>query len=190
VALVVSALGSTPVLAHGGETFVAVEPTTVQPGAGLIVRADLQTSGPVSLVLVATDGSRRDVGVVEETVEGHFEVVILVPADLSSGHWTLLAEADGATMGSAVVEVAGTRVDAETGSEGRDAADPLVVPLPSGWQPSRTNPVATPSSVSGPVAGELDPVPFVVLAATLGALAVLVARTRRPRTSDAADPGR
>jgi hypothetical protein len=117
--------------------------------------------------------------------------VLEVPVDVPSGHWTLLAEADGATIGSAVVEVAGAPINAETGAQGlRDGDDPLLVPLPSGWQATRTNPVATPRTVTGPAAGEPDLVPLVALAAALGALTLLVIRTRRPRKSDAADPGR
>ena len=171
-----------PVFAHGGETFITAVPANVPPGGAVGVTADLLTSGPVSLSLAATDGSRRDVGVVEETTEGHFQVVVEVPADLPGGVWTLLAEADGTVYGSTVIEVSGTTIEAEGGGQGpRDEDDALLVPLPSGWQATRSNPpsVATPKSAN---TNAIDPVPIVSLGTALGALAVLFVRTRRPRS--------
>jgi hypothetical protein len=178
-ALIVSAT----VLAHGGETFMNAEPATVPPGGGVGVRADLLTSGPVRLTLAGIDGSRRKVGVVEETVEGHFEVFFEVPSDLPVGHWTLLAEADATVYGSTTIEVAGAPVrgDAGGGQGPRDEDDALLVPLPSGWQASRSSPPGT----TGPpadVANTVDLVPIVSLGAALGALTLLFVRTRRPRS--------
>jgi hypothetical protein len=177
-ALVVAA----SVAAHGGETFLHAEPARVQPGGVVGISADILTSGPVTLDLAGSDGSRREVGVVEETTEGHFQVVVEMPSDLPVGVWTILAEADGVVYGSAVIEVAGTPIDAgEGGGQGpRDEDDALLVPLPSGWMASRSGPPVTPAP--SPVAGSgLDPVPIVSLAAALGALGLLVVRTRRPR---------
>jgi len=155
------------VLAHGGETFINAEPAIVPPGGGVGVRADLLTSGPVRLTLVGTDGSRREVGTVDETTEGHFEVLIEVPRDLPAGHWTLLAESDDDVYGSTTIEVAGGLVGEEVGGQGpRDEDDGLLVPLPSGWQAG---------------AGPVDLVPLVSLAAAIGALAFLLVGTRRPR---------
>ena len=186
-ALVVAAT----VLAHGGETFFTAEPAVVPPGGGVGVRADLLTSGPVRLTLAGTDGSRREVGVVEETEEGHFEVFFEVPKDLPVGLWTLLAEADSTVYGSTTIEVAGSAVGAEEGGgQGpRDEDDPLLVPLPSGWQASRSSP---PGSTTPPAAltNSVDLVPLVSLVAALGALAFLFLRTRGPRSGGDDRPAR
>jgi hypothetical protein len=179
------------VLAHGGEDFLAVEPTLVPPGGGVAVRADLLTSGPVRLSLVGTEGSVRELGVVDETDEGHFEVLLQIPADLPAGQWTLRADADGAIIASTTLDVAGAPVAEEDGEEGRDEEDPLLVPLPSGWQASRSGPpVAIPAGTASrpePV----DVVPFIALGTAVLALVVLVLRTRPRRPSAGpSDPSR
>ena len=185
-ALVVAATA----LAHGGETFMDAEPAIVPPGGGVGIRADLLTSGPVRLTLAGTDGSRREVGVVEETVEGHFEVFFEVPRDLPVGLWTLLAEADDTVYGSTTIEVAGSVVGSEEGcGQGpRDEDDPLLVPLPSGWQATRSSPPGT-TTPPAALTDSVDLVPLVSLAAALGALGLLFLRTRGPR-SDGDDPAR
>ncbi len=159
------------------------EPAIVPPGGGVGVRADLLTSGPVRLTLAGTDGSRREVGVVQETTEGHFEVFFEVPNDLSIGLWTLLAEADGTVYGSTTIEVAGSPVGGEEGGgQGpRDEDDPLLVPLPSGWQSSRSSPPGT-TTPPAALTNSVDLVPLVSLAAALVALTLLVMRTRGPRS--------
>jgi hypothetical protein len=175
---------SATVLAHGGETFFIAEPTLVAPGGAVGVRADLLTSGPVRLSLAGTDGTRLEVGVIEQTEDGHFEVFVEIPTDLPVGHWTLLAEADDAAIASTTIEVAGAPVGEEVGGQGpRDEGDPLLVALPSGWRASRSDPpAATQPAGAGSSGGGIDLVPFVSLAAAIVALAVLVARTR-PRGS-------
>ena len=184
---------SATVLAHGGETFFIAEPSRVAPGEAVGVRADLLTSGPVRLSLAGTDGTRVEAGVIEETVDGHFEVFLEIPTDLPAGHWTLLAEADGVAIASTTIEVAGTPVGEEAGGQGpRDEDDPLLVALPSGWRASRSDPpAATQPAAVGPSDDGIDVVPFVTLAAAVVALALLVARTR-PRGSSGgrADPPR
>jgi hypothetical protein len=191
-AAVAAALALTPaVLAHGGETFINAEPTIVQPGGGIGVRADLLTSGPVTISLAGTDGSRREVGTVEETVEGHFEVFLEVPGDLPAGVWTLLAEADHTIYGSTTIEVAGPAVGAqEGGGQGpREEDDRLLVPLPSGWQASRSSPPATTTPPAALTDG-VDLVPIVSLAAAIGGLALLARRTRGSPPEGADQPGR
>jgi hypothetical protein len=184
-ALAAALLVSAAVFAHGGETFFVVEPTMVAPGGGVGIRADLLTSGPVRLSLAGTDGTRRDVGVIEQTEDGHFEVFFEVPTDLPVGHWTLLAEVDGVAIASTTIEVAGAPVDAELGGQGeRDEDDPLLVPLPFGWQASRSDPpAATRPAVVGTSGESIDVVPFVSLVAAIMALALLVVRTRPRRSS-------
>jgi hypothetical protein len=185
-ALIVSAT----VRAHGGETFINAEPAIVPPGGGVGVRADLLTSGPVRLTLAGTDGSRRDVGVVPETVEGHFEVFFEVPRDLPTGHWTLLAEADDTVYGSTTIEVAGTAIGEVGGGQGpRDEDDPLLVPLPSGWQASRSSPPGTTVPPAALTRG-VDLMPIVSLGIAVGALALLFLRTRRPRSDRGQPPSR
>ena len=175
---------SATILAHGGETFFIAEPSLVAPGEAVGIRADLLTSGPVYLSLVGTDGTRIEAGVVEQTEDGHLEVFLQIPTDLPTGHWTLLAEADGVAIASTTIEVAGAPVGEEVGGQGpRDEDDPLLVPLPSGWRAVRSDPpAATQPTVAGSSGGEVDLVPFLSLAAAVIALAVLVTRTR-PRGS-------
>lgn len=165
----------------------------VAPGDGVAVRADLVATGPVALTLVGIDGGRREVGSIEETDQGHFDVLVRIPVDLAPGPWTILAEVAGAPIGSAVVQVGGDPVGAEDGGQGgRDEDDPLLVPLPSGWQASRTSaPATTTGSVPfRPRRESVDLVPIVSLGAALGALVLLVVRTRRPRRSGGAEPPR
>lgn len=170
------------VFAHGGETFLIAEPTLAPPGGGVGVRADLPTSGPVRLLLAGTDGTRREVGVVEQTDQGHFAVFIQIPTDLPTGKWMLLAEADGRAIASTAIDVAGTPLGEETGGQGpRDEDDPLLVALPSGWRASRP-PETTGPGIVTQTGEQSDLVPFVSLAAAVIALALLVARTR-PRRS-------
>jgi hypothetical protein len=193
VATAAALLVSAAVFAHGTETFFVAEPTQVAPGTGVAVRADLLTSGPVRLSLAGEDGSVRELGVVEETDEGHFEAVFQVPLDLPLGEWTLVAEADGIAIASTTIEVAGTLVEADlSGVEERDEEDPLLVPLPSGWQASRSGPpAATPPAVAGTRGGSVDIVPFLGLGAAILALVVLVARTRpRGASGGPSDPSR
>ena len=169
-----------------------MEPALVAPGGGVAVRADLLTSGPVRLSLAGIDESVRELGVVEETDEGHFEVLLQIPVDLPAGRWTMRAHANGHEVASTTLDVAGTWIGGEEDAQGgRDEEDPLLVPLPSGWQASRSGPpVATPIA-TGSSAEPVDLVPFVALGAAIAALTVLVARTRpRGSSKGRADPPR
>ncbi len=173
------------VFAHGGETFFIAEPSVVAPGGAVGVRADLLTSGPVRLSLAGTDGTRVEAGVIEQTEDGHFEVFLEIPSDLPTGHWTLLAEADGIAIASTTIEVAGAPVGEVVGGQGpRDEDDPLIVALPSGWVSTRSTPASAPPAITATTGEPLDLVPFASLAAAIVALAILVARTR-PRRSPA-----
>ena len=175
----------TTVLAHGSETFIIAEPSVVAPGGAVSVRADLLTSGPVRLSLAGTDGTRVEAGIVEQTEDGHFEVFLEIAADLPTGHWTLVAEADGIDLASTTIEVAGAPVGEEVGGQGpRDEDDPLLVALPSGWRASRSGPPeATQPGIAPASADPLDLVPLASLAAAVVALAILVVRTRPRRSS-------
>jgi hypothetical protein len=105
-----------------------------------------------------------------------------VPSDISTGHWTLLAEADDTVYGSTTIEVTGAAIGEEGGGQGpRDEDDPLLVPLPSGWQASRSSPPGT-TSPPAALTNTVDLVPLVSLAAALAALAFLFLRTRGPRS--------
>lgn len=170
--------------AHGGETFFIAEPSVVAPGGAVGVRADLLTSGPVRLSLAGTDGTRVEAGVIEQTEDGHFEVFLEIPSDLPTGHWTLLAEADGIAIASTTIDVAGAPVNEEVGGQGpRDEDDPLIVALPSGWVTSRSTPAAVAPAIAATSREQLDLVPFASLAAAVVALAILVARTRPHRSA-------
>jgi hypothetical protein len=192
-AIAAALLLSASVLAHGGETFFVAEPSMVPPGGAVGVRADLLSSGPVKLSLAGTDGTRLEVGVIEQTEDGHFEVFLEIPSDLPTGHWTLLAEADGAALASTSIEVAGAPIGEDAGGEGeRDEDGPLLVALPSGWAASRSFPPAEsrllPAATSD---ATVDLVPVVSLAAAVLALTALIVRTRPRRPSEGpSDPSR
>ena len=173
------------VLAHGGETFFSAEPGLVAPGGAVGIRADLLTSGPVRLVLAGMDGTRIEAGVIEQTEDGHFEVFLEIPRDMASGHWTLLAEADGIAIASTTLEVAGAPVGEDGGGQGpRDEDDPLLVALPSGWQAMRSVAPAAPRPAITTTTGDrTDLVPFVSLIVAIAALATLVVRTRPRRAA-------
>jgi hypothetical protein len=183
-AVAAALLLSAGAFAHGGETFFNAEPSVVPPGGGVGVRADLLTSGPVRLSLAGSDGTRREVAVVEQTDDGHFEVFIQIPTDLPTGHWMLLAEAAGRPVASTTIDVVGAPIGEETGGQGpRDEDDQLLVALPSGWRASRSDPPeATRPGILSPTEEQPDLVPFVSLAAAVSALALLIGRTR-PRRS-------
>ena len=179
--------------AHGGETFFIAEPSLVAPGGAVGVRADLLTSGPVRLSLAGTDGTRLEAGVIEQTEDGHFEVFLEIPTDLPTGHWTLLAEADGVAIASTTIEVAGAPVGEEVGGQGpRDEDDPLLVALPSGWRASRSDPPAATQPAIVRVERRRDrPRAVRQPRAAIVALAVLVVRTRPRRSSGGrSDPPR
>jgi hypothetical protein len=180
---------SASVFAHGGETYFIAEPSLVPPGGAVGIRADLLTSGPVRLALAGTDGTRVEAGVIDQTEDGHFAVFVEIPPDLPTGHWTLLAEADGIAMASTTLEVAGEPIGGEVGGQGpRDGDDSLLVALPSGWVSSRATPEARPPAIAAATAEQLDLVPVGSLAAAIGALAILVVRTR-PRRPETVKPG-
>lgn len=192
-AIAAALLLSASVLAHGGETFFVAEPSMVSPGGAVGIRADVLSSGPVRLSLAGIDGTRLEVGVIEQTEDGHFEVFLEIPSDLPTGHWTLLAEADGAPLASTSIEVAGAPIGEESGGEGeRDEDGPLLVALPSGWAASRSFPPAESRPLAVAARDEaVDLVPVVSLGAAILALAALVVRTRPRRPSEGpSDPSR
>lgn len=181
------------VFAHGGATFFIAEPSLLAPGKAVGIRADLLTSGPVRLALAGTDGTRVEAGVIEQTEDGHFAVFLEIPSDLPTGHWTVLAEADGIAIASTTIEVAGAPVGEEIGGQGpRDEDDPLLGAMPSGWQASRSDaPEATRPSLAATAGDQLDLVPVACLVAAILALAILVVRTRPRRSSGSpSDPPR
>lgn len=173
------------VQAHGGEVGFTAEPARVPPGGGIVVRADILTSGDVVLVLIGPSGERVQVGVVDETGDGHFEVVVPVPADVVPGRWILQAESDGATLAETTIDVTGSASDPE-GGEPRDQSDPLIAPLGSGGQgPGAGSPAI--GEVGAPDPAGIDLVPLAALALATVALAVLVGRRRSGREVGDAD---
>lgn len=134
------------------------------------------------LSLSGTDGTVRQVGVVEETDGGHFEILIAIPADLPAGHWTLLAQIDGTAIATAAIEVAGIAIDAELGGQGpRDEGDGLLVPLPSGWQagPSQSTAATTSAPADSNAASlPIDPSLMLLLGGAAAVVTVWLIRSR------------
>lgn len=154
------------------------EPALVLPGDAIAITADLLTSGPVRISLARSDGSRREVGVIEETTEGHFQVVVEIPGDIAPGIWTVLAEADGTAYGSTTIEIGDDVAAPDGGGQGpRDEDDALLVPLPSGWERARPSAAGVVSPSARTETEDLVPLASLLLA--VAALALLVTRTRR-----------
>ena len=150
-ALAVSALVSSVALAHGGGTAVFVDRDTVQPGGTVVVRGeDLGGGATVALVLTGSDGAAIELARVPADADGHVEVAVVLPLDLTPAAWTLTATGDGGDEASLLFHVEGPPIVPEPefagGQGGRDEDDPLLVALPEGWQQSLSSPAAAASA--------------------------------------------
>ena len=128
VAVVRSITGSAQVAAHG-QLILELGADRIQPGAAVEVRGDLGSGEQFEIALISkVDGSRRPIGIVPATDEGHFQSYVTVPADVTPGDYLVEASFDLLVV-RAPLTVAGAPIEA--GGEGPDQADGLVLPMPS-----------------------------------------------------------
>jgi uncharacterized protein YdbL (DUF1318 family) len=189
-------LAVAPVLAHEGGPRLILEPTKVNAGGVVVIRGeDLALDEAMQLGLVGDTG-QADLGAVSTDGEGHFTIAVDIPADTPVGTYAIQAvSASGLTVRS-LVRLEGSPILGQEGAPpGQDegfpapgavgsaspAAAPVATPVAAASAGSGLTPLSDPSGT----AGEVDLVPIVALALALGALGLLVWRTRRPTASQA-----
>lgn len=150
---------------------------------------DLGADDEMRVALVGTT-ARADLATITTDGQGHFTLVIEVPVDAPAGVYAVEAAAASGYDLTAVLFVEGAPIiDGDGAPPGQDEGLLAVVPVPSGQAAPAPAAVATfrPVVVSSSGAGssDLDLVPFVALVGAVGALSVLVWRTRRPPAAHA-----
>jgi hypothetical protein len=174
-AIVVSA----PVAAHSGEYGLFADPLRSWPGGVLTVRGDLSSTGPIELVMVADGSPDVLILTVDDAPNGHFETTATIPADLAPGAWTLQARATGMpTIGTAITLTAPPQPDdddAVPSASSAVASGAVASPIAAADR-APTIPYTAPPSTG---AAGFDLVPVVAVGLAIGALAVLLLRTRR-----------
>jgi hypothetical protein len=176
---------------HEGGPRLILDPSQVNPGGVVLVRGeDLGLDEPMQLSLVGETG-RVDLAAVSTDGEGHFTVAVEIPQDISTGTYAIETSLASGGQIRSLVRVDGVAVQPEQGGAppGQDEGFPAPGAI------ATTPPVAAPgaSAVSAVPDGStlrplpdpasaFDPVPFVALAGAIGALGLLVWRTRRPPT--------
>jgi hypothetical protein len=131
VALATAIALPSPAQAHGGDEGLVVEPATTSPGGAVSVRGDLPTTSSIVLVLASPAGVSLTLGRVEEPPEGHFETVVTVPPEATSGTWHLEARVAGTVLAESELTVTGS---ASAGGAADDRAEPVAVPSGSASQ--------------------------------------------------------
>lgn len=134
LAVAAAIAAATVVVAGGagahGETFFQLGAERIQPGATVEVRADLGAGDAFEITLIAkSDGTRRSLGTVPATEEGHLEGYLTIPADVPAGDYLVELAYDVIVM-RAPLTIAGAPVTGEQGG-GPDRGDGLLVPIGS-----------------------------------------------------------
>jgi len=171
--------------AHGGPARIVLEPSTVRPGGTVVVRGEDLSADDVVVVAIAGRGVRVELESELTDGEGHFVQAIVIPYEIAEGSYRIEAKGSvGAVVGAELV-VFGSPVDPVGGGGGRDEDDPLLIPLPPGWQQSLSSPSVTATPVTaGREAGIDVPLPIATLLAVgafgAGAIVVTLIARRRP----------
>jgi hypothetical protein len=166
-----------PIAAHSGEWGIFPDQPRSWPGAGLHVRGDVPSTGPIDLVMVGPGSTAVIVATVDDAPNGHFETTITVPAGMSLGAWSIEARAPGMAAASAPVELVAPPPPGEDEGEGPAASLPnAVASLGSAGAPVTDRPVNAANL-------DIDLVPLAAAALAVSALALLIRRTRRPDPS-------
>jgi hypothetical protein len=119
------------VAAHGGVPTLQLGSERINPGATIELLGDMTTEGAVELRLVSGT-TVRSLGNAVADHEGHFQVFVIVPLDIPTGSYTVLAESD-IERTSAPLVVAGLPIGGEEGQlPGQDEARAGVLPVASG----------------------------------------------------------
>ena len=165
---------SATTLAHGGEWGIFADPPRSWPGAGVHVRGDLPSTGPIELVLVGPGSVSALVATIDDAPNGHFETMLTLPADLMPGGWTLEARAPGMVTASAPIELVSAPPPGPD-DQGGDAV--AASPAPA------TSASVSPAQLRSPARSEIDLVPIFATGLAAAALAILLRRTRHPSPS-------
>jgi hypothetical protein len=171
--------------AHGGTATLQLPTPRINPGGTLELLGDMTGEGPVDLYLIASDSVVRSLGSANADADGHFQAFIALPRDLPTGSYAVTARSaiDQATS-RLIIDGIPVPVGDEGQLPGRDD-----VFAGSGVEPQAT-PIPALPVVDGTVLGDvgssdMDLVPFVALALAIGALGLLVWRTRRSPAAQA-----
>lgn len=176
---------ATPVHAHGGTATLQLPTPRISPGGTLELLGDMTGEGPVDLYLIAPDSVVRSLGSANADAEGHFQAFIALPRDLPTGSYAVAARSatDQATS-RLIIDGIPVPVGDEGQLPGRDdifagsGAEPQATPIPA-------LPIVDGAVLGDVGASEMDLVPVVALALAIGALGLLVWRTRRPPITQA-----
>jgi MYXO-CTERM domain-containing protein len=160
---------------HSGEWGIFPDSPTSWPGAGLRVRGDLPSTGPIDLVIVSP-GLAAPLATIDDAPNGHFETTVTVPPALTPGAWEIQARASGME----VVRATLTLVAAPPPGEDDDETEAYPTGAPRASVGSESG--STVGDVSSPLltpSAETDLVPLAAAGLAVLALAALVRRTRR-----------
>lgn len=103
--------------AHDGSPRLQLGADRVNPGGTLEVIGDLKTEGAVEVALATGEGgAARLLGTIWADHDGHFQAFVTVPADVSTGSYSLWVRS-GVEEATVVISVAGSPVLA--GDEGQ-----------------------------------------------------------------------
>lgn len=169
------------VQAHGGVPALQLGAERISPGGTIELLGDMTTEGTVDLRLVAGT-TVRSLGTADADYEGHFQVFVIVPADIPTGTYTVHAES-AVERASAPLVVAGAPIGGEEGQlPGQDEARAGVLPGASGA--AVVDGSGGETIVDGPDAAPVNVsiLPVVVIGAVVAAVAFGAAlRTRSSR---------
>jgi len=182
-------IGVATVSAHEGGPRLILDPSQVNPGGVVLVRGeDLGLDEPMQLSLVGEAG-HVDLVAVATDGEGHFTIAVEIPRDVATGTYAIEATLASGGQIRSLVRVDGVPVQPEQNGappgqdEGFPAPGAIETAAPAAAPVASTVPAAAGGSTLRPLpdpASAFDPVPFVALAGAVGALGLLVWRTRRP----------
>ncbi len=171
--------------AHGGTATLQLPTSHVNPGGTLELLGDMTGDGPVDLYLIAPDSVVRSLGSATADAEGHFQAFIALPSDLPTGSYEVAARSaiDQATSHLTIAGIP-VPVGDEGQLPGRDdilagsGAEPQATPVPA-------LPIVDASVLGDAGSSGVDLVPLAALALAVGALGLLVWRTRRSPAAQA-----
>ena len=170
--------------AHGGTATLQLPTPRVNPGGTLELLGDMTGEGPVDLYLVAPDGVVRSLGTATADEVGHFQAFIALPGDLPTGAYAVTVRT-AVEVATSPLTIDGTPVS--VGDEGQQPGQDDVFAGSGVGGELQVTPIPALPIVDGAVLGgaattssNIDLVPFVALAGAIGALGLLVWRTRRP----------
>jgi hypothetical protein len=163
-------------LGHDGFTGITLVPPRVNPGGVVVITGhQIATDEPVAISLAGPTGRTRLATAVTDGL-GHFTVGPTIPAETPSGAYVIEVSGQAGVYMSTNLLVEGSPIfDGNGAPAGQDEGLPG---LPSVRGPGVPGDVATTATPS-----DIDLVPFAALTLALGALGLLVWRTRRPTAS-------